>query len=70
MSQHLDTQNVTVSPKKRPVQTKKTKRGTLAAILLSGVVIITFVTYYLIVGEESRKKNSLQLVIAVSKYLN
>lgn len=59
--------NVTIAQKKTPVFLKKGKRGAFAAILLSGVVIASFVAYYIILGQESRKPNSLQLVIAVSK---
>lgn len=54
------------SPKKAS-ELRNEKRGAYAAILLSGVIITIFVVFYLILGEESRKKNSLQLIIAVSK---
>jgi len=67
MSQNLDSKIFVLPEKKTPVYLNKEKRGAFAAILLSGVVIATFVVYYLILGQESRKKNSLQLIIAVSK---
>lgn len=66
MSQNENNQN-NVSPKNKAPDLKNERRGAFAAILLSGVIITVFVVYYLILGEESRKKNSLQLVIAVSK---
>lgn len=66
MSQKLNAENITVSSK-TPVCLPTNKRSTYATILISAVVIVTFVTYYIIAGEESRKKNSLQLVVAVSK---
>jgi len=65
MSQSEKSPNVIVSSKKTPLCLKKDKRGAFAAILLSGVIIAAFVLYYLIVGQESRKKNSLQLIIAI-----
>lgn len=65
MSQNENNQN-SISPKKES-ELRNEKRGVFAAILLSGVIIAVFVVYYLILGEESRKKNSLQLIIAVSK---
>lgn len=65
MSQNENNQN-SISPKKAS-ELRNEKRGVFAAILLSGVIIAVFVVYYLILGEESRKKNSLQLIIAVSK---
>jgi len=65
MSQNENNQN-SISPKKAS-ELRNEKRGAFAAILLSGVIIAVFVVYYLILGEESRKKNSLQLIIAVSK---
>lgn len=66
MSQSANDQNL-VPPKKTHSLIGKEKRGAFAAVLLSGVIIAVFVVYYLILGQESRKKNSLQLVIAVSK---
>lgn len=65
MSQNENIQNSISS--KKATKLRNEKRGALAAILLSGVIIAVFVVYYLILGEESRKKNSLQLIIAVSK---
>jgi len=65
MSQNDNNKNK-ICPK-RASELRNEKRGAYAAILLSGVVIAVFVVYYLILGEESRKKNSLQLIIAVSK---
>jgi len=65
MSQNENNQN-SISPKKAS-ELRNEKRGAFAAILLSGVIITVFVVYYLILGEESRKKNSLQLIVAVSK---
>ena len=65
MAQNENNQN-SISPKKAS-ELRNEKRGAFAAILLSGVIITVFVVYYLILGEESRKKNSLQLIIAVSK---
>jgi len=65
MSQNENNQN-SISPKKAS-ELRNEKRGAFAAILLSGVIIAVFVVYYLILGEESRKKNSLQLIVAVSK---
>jgi len=67
MSQNLNSKTVVFPEKKTPVYLNKEKRGAFAAILLCGVIISTFVVYYLILGQESRKKNSLQLIIAVSK---
>lgn len=61
-------QNV-VSSKNTPVSSRNDKVGAFAAVLLSGMVIAAFVGYYLVLGEESRKKNSLQLIIAVSEIL-
>jgi len=65
MSQNENNQN-SISQKKAS-KLRNEKRGAFAAILFSGVIIAVFVVYYLILGEESRKKNSLQLIIAVSK---
>jgi len=65
MTQNENNQN-SISPKKAS-ELRNEKRGAFAAILLSGVIIAVFVVYYLILGEESRKRNSLQLIIAVSK---
>jgi len=65
MTQNENNQN-SISPKKAS-ELRNEKRGAFAAILLSGVIIAVFVVYYLILGEESRKKNSLQLIVAVSK---
>jgi len=63
MSQNENNQNSIIPKKKSDL--KNEKRGAFAAILLSGVIIAVFVVYYLILGEESRKKNSLQLIIAI-----
>lgn len=65
MSQSLLNQNV--PSKKIPSFLKKENKGAFAAILISGLIVVVFAIYYIILGEESRKKNSLQLVIAVSK---
>ncbi|XP_025412458.1 testicular acid phosphatase homolog isoform X2 [Sipha flava] len=54
-----------ISPKNTTASSRNDKVGAFAAVLLSGMVIAAFVGYYLVVGEESRKKNSLQLIIAV-----
>jgi hypothetical protein len=56
-----------ISPKNTTASSRNDKVGAFAAVLLSGMVIAAFVGYYLVVGEESRKKNSLQLIIAVSE---
>lgn len=69
MTSNDKSQNAAVVPKKTPVYLEKDKRGSFAAVLLSGVAIASFVVYYLILGHESRKQNSLQLVIAVSEII-
>lgn len=69
-SQNLTSKNIVSPEKKTSVFMSKDKRGAFVAILLSGVVIATFMMYYLILGQESRKKNSLQLIVAVSKILS
>lgn len=56
-----------VSPKSTTTSTRNDKLGVFAAVLFSGMVVVAFVGYYLVLGEESRKKNSLQLIIAVSE---
>jgi len=66
MSQNAENNQNSVPPKKTP-DLRNEKRGALAAVLMSGVIIAVFVVYYIVLGEESRKKNSLQLIIAVSK---
>lgn len=67
MSKHLNDQNIVTPKKKKLVCLAKGKRGAFATVIISAAVIVTFVVYYLILGEESRKKNSLQLVFVVSK---
>lgn len=60
-----------VSPQNTSTSSRNDKLGAYAAVLLSSMVIAAFVGYYLVLGEESRKKNSLQLIIAVSEvYIN
>lgn len=66
MSQNANRKIIDSPEKNSTVYLSKEKRGAFAVILLSGVVIATFVVYYLILGQESRKKNSLQLIVAVS----
>lgn len=70
MSENTNDQNVVTNTKKTPELLNKKNRGTFAAILISGVIIASFVVYYSILGQESRKKNSLQLIVAVSKIHN
>ncbi|XP_050428309.1 prostatic acid phosphatase-like [Adelges cooleyi] len=55
-----------LTPKKnRPDYLKKENRGAFFAVLVSGIIIAVFVVYYLIAGQESRKQNSLQLIMVI-----
>lgn len=67
MSKQSNDQNIVPTKKKTSGYLTKGKRGAFAAVIISGAIIAAFVVYYLILGEESRKKNSLQLVFVVSK---
>lgn len=57
------------SKKYSALHIKKQNRGAFAAVILSGIVIVIFAVYYSVWGQESRKKNSLELVIIVSDLL-
>ncbi|VVC27957.1 Histidine phosphatase superfamily,Histidine phosphatase superfamily, clade-2 [Cinara cedri] len=62
---NLNNSNNVILPKKKAFYLKQEKKGAFAAVLISGIIIAIFVVYYSILGQESRKKNSLQLIIAV-----
>lgn len=68
MSENVNNQNVVpnVPAEKTSGLLSKEKRGAFVAIFISGAIISLFVVHYLILGQESRKINTLQLIIAVS----
>ncbi|XP_050531864.1 prostatic acid phosphatase-like [Daktulosphaira vitifoliae] len=57
----------TYSKKHSALHLKKNNRGAFAVVILSGIIIVIFAIYYSIWGQESRKKNSLELVIIICR---